>query len=118
MRRTKDEWTNIVESYQTSSLTVRHFCQSAGVAEQSLRNWIKRVSATSGSKADTVQGFVEVRPGSAITLRDASDEPILDPSLRSRGLTIRFIDGTVIAVHPDTDKPTLQWVLALMGNRQ
>ncbi len=118
MRRTKDEWTKIVESYQTSNLTVRRFCQSAGVVEQSLRNWIKRVNATSGLNSDVVQGFVEVRSGNNIAWRNAKEEPILEPSLRRSGLTIRFFDGTVIEVHPDTDRPTLEWVLALMGNRQ
>lgn len=36
MRRTKDEWTGIVESYKASGLTVRQFCRAENVGEQSL----------------------------------------------------------------------------------
>jgi len=105
MRRTKDEWTGIVERYRDSGLTVHRFCQAEGISDQSLRNWNTRLMSGSAP----AHGFVEVH---------SAKGPLLDPPGNRHGLAIRFQDGTVIEVHPDTDRPTLGWVLTLMANRQ
>jgi hypothetical protein len=49
MRRTKEGWAGIVESYQASGLTVRQFCKAGNIGEQSLRNWNKRIMQGSTS---------------------------------------------------------------------
>ena len=115
MRRTKVEWTRIVENYRSSGLTVRHFCTSEKIAEQSLRNWITRTEKNSGSELD--HGFVEVRPNRAPEKRDISRPSSLDLSGLRHGLTIRFPEGSSIEVYPDTDRSTLEWVLSLMAKR-
>jgi len=117
MRRTKDEWTGIVESYKASGLTVRQFCRAENVGEQSLRNWNKRITSRTQSNLDVAHGFVEVRSASATERREATEKPILNPSDQRNGLIIRFRNDIVIEVHPDTDRHTLAWVLALMVNR-
>lgn len=117
MRRTKGEWTGIVENYQASGLTVRQFCQAENVGEQSLRNWNKRITGGTESNPNVEHGFVEVRSTKFSGWQKASEEHPLDPSCQRNGLIIRFPDDTIIEVHPDTDRHTLAWVLALMVNR-
>jgi len=117
MRRTKDEWTEIVENYQASGLTVRQFCLAENVGEQSLRNWNKRIMGGSESNPDVAHRFVEVRSATITGRQEARKEQPHDPSSQRNGLIIRFPDDTTIEVHPDTDRHTLAWVLALMVNR-
>jgi len=116
MRRTKVEWTRIVENYRSSGLTVRRFCKSEGIAEQSLRNWITRTEKGSGSEGD--HGFVEIQPIRAPNRIDTAGPSNLDPSGLRHGLIIHFPDGIFIEVHPDTDRSTLEWVLPLMAKRK
>jgi len=118
MRRTRDEWSEIVGNYQSSGISVRRFCREEGIVEQSLRNWITRIEKGSGSEPDTDHGFVEVQPAITSDRLDTAEPSRLDPSGRRHGLTIRFPDGTVIGVHPETDRPTLEWVLAFMAKRK
>lgn len=117
MRRTKEEWAEIVESYQASELTVRQFCQAENVSEQSLRNWNKRLVAGNESTPNVEHGFVEVRSIIDTGWQESCEEKSRDPSCQRTGLIIRFHDDTVIEVQPDTDRATLAWVLALMVNR-
>jgi len=125
MRRTKCEWTEIVAAYRNSGLTIRRFCQTEGVVEQSLRNWITRLTMITRDETtpDTARGFVEVRSNLTAARRDSalsdSGEPNLAPRHgRRNGLTIRFRDDAVIEVFPDTDRHTLEWVLTLMEARR
>ena len=114
MRRTRDEWTVIVERYQDSGMTVRRFCQEEGIIEPSLRNWITRIR----SESESVHGFVEVQAATTIDRHGSAEAPILDPPANRHGLTIRFQDGTAIDIHPDTDRNILEWVLTLMAKRK
>jgi hypothetical protein len=115
MRRTKVEWMGIVENYRSSGLTVRRFCKSEGIAEQSLRNWISRTDK--GDVPERNHGFIEVQKASASEHLDSAKPSGLDAFNRSSGLTINFPNGTFIEVHPGTDRSTLEWVLALMAKR-
>lgn len=121
MRRTKDEWAKVVAAYRNSGLTMRRFCQTEGIVAQSLHNWITRVKSAEATPGAT-HGFVEVRQEVMASRRDSvfrdSGETIADRGGHRNGLTIRFRDGSVIEVSPDTDRPTLEWVLTLMEGRR
>lgn len=117
MRRTKEEWSEIVDSYQASGLSLRQFCRAENVGEQSLRNWNKRTIRGSGSHSNSGHGFVEVRSASNAGRRVSCKEQARDPAFQRGALIIRFPDGAVIEVQPDTDRHTLGWVLAMMANR-
>ena len=99
MRKTRNEWAGVVERFTASELGVRKFCKQEELAEQSLRNWIKRL-ATDFPAASTVdRRFVEIRPDTQ------------NPT----AVIIRFPCGVYIEVHPDTDRPTLEMVISLMA---
>jgi len=117
MRRTRDEWSEIVGNYQSSGISVRRFCREEGIVEQSLRNWITRTE----KRSDTDHGFVELHPPAMFGGRVTSTEaglPSRDVSDQRHGLAIHFPDGTFIVVHADTERSTLEWVLALMAKRK
>lgn len=116
MRRTRGEWVTIIEKYHASGLTVRRFCQRAGVSEQSLRNWIRRINSGTDPTSGSEQGFVEVYHA------DQASRPVATCAVggavpaSSSGLTLRLPGGVEIEVHFDTDHRALDWVLALLGN--
>ena len=114
MQRTRDEWNEIVRGYQASGLTVRHFCQSAGVAQHSLRYWIKRINGSSWTSPDAAQGLVEIGPTVARVLGNGTLKHEPDHSCHRNGLAIRFCGGAVVEVNPDTDMNMLARVLAVM----
>jgi transposase-like protein len=117
MRRTKEEWSEIVGSYHASGLSLRQFCRTENIGEQSLRNWTKRTMRGSGTRSNVEHGFVEVRSASNAGRRVSCKEQVRDPAFQRGALIIRFRDDTVIEVQPDTDRHTLAWVLALLANR-
>ncbi len=117
MRRTRDEWSEIVGNYKSSGLSVRRFCREEGIVEQSLRNWITRTE----KRSDTDHGFVELQQPAMLGGRVTADEggfPFSNMGDQRHGLAIHFPDGTSIEVHPDTDRSTLEWVLALIAKRK
>lgn len=118
MRRTEREWAEIVGNYKASGLSLRQFCQTENIGEQSLRNWNKRNMRESGTKTTNDHGFVEVRSASNAESQMPYQEQERNPVTQRSALIIRFRDDTVIEIHPDTDRHTLAWVLALMVNRQ
>jgi hypothetical protein len=116
MRRTRDEWGKIIESYHASGLTVRHFCQRAGVAEQSLRNWSRKIDSGTDLTSVKEQGFVEVGHADQVSQPGAPSTAGGSVPAFSSGLTLRLPSGVQIDVHFDTDRRTLDWVVALLGN--
>ena len=114
MRRTRNEWAEIVGRYKGSGLSMRGFCQSEGIIEQSLRNWVARISGGS----DAAHGFVEVEAAIASDRHDVTETANDDAPVGRQGLTIRLCDGTGIEVHPDTDRSLLEWVLILLAMRK
>jgi hypothetical protein len=113
MRRTRDEWAKIIESYYASGLTVRHFCQRAGVAEQSLRNWISRID--SGTIPAQAKGheFIEVGQVDQVPQLVAAGAAASDSLI---GLTLRLPRGIELDVHFNNDRRALDWVVDLLGN--
>lgn len=117
MRRTKEEWSEIVGNYQASGLSLRQFCRTKNIGEQSLRNWNKRIMRGSEAQSKVEHGFVEVRSASKAGRQVSCKEQVRDPVLHRGALVIRFRNDTVIEVQPDTDRHTLALVLALMVSR-
>jgi transposase-like protein len=116
MRRTRDEWIKIIESYHASGLTVRRFCRRAGVSEQSLRNWIRRIDLGTAPASAKEQGFVEVGHADQVSRPVAASTAGGSVPAYSSGLTLRLPSGVQIDVHFDTDRRALDWVVALLGN--
>jgi len=116
MRRTRDEWAKIIENYHASGLTVRYFCQRADVAEQSLRNWIRRIDSGTDPASVKEQGFVEVGHADQVSRPVAPSTAGGSVPAVSSGLTLRLSSGIQIDVHFDTDRRALDWVVALVGN--
>ena len=116
MRRTRGEWVKIVERYQASGLTVQRFCQRAGVSEQSLRNWIRRINSGTDPTSGKKQGFVEVGHADQASRSMATCTAGDAVPASSSGLTLRLPGGVEIEVHFDTDHRALDWVLALLEN--
>lgn len=113
MRRTRAEWVKIIERYHASGLTVPRFCRRAGVSEQSLRNWVRRIDSGTDPASVKEQGFVEV--GHA----DQVSQPMATCTAEcadSSGLTLRLPSGVQIEVHFGTDRRALEWVVALIGS--
>ena len=63
-RRGLEEWRQIIESQQTSGMTVARYCRDRGVTECSFYNWKKRLRGASPSRPKhlPVPAFVEVTP--------------------------------------------------------
>ena len=106
MRRTKDEWSKIVERYKRSGLSICRFSERNGIGAQSLRNWVGKFNSRSTTDGEGFPRFVEI-PSTA-----AKGQVATSPS---RGLFIHFPDGTSLEVFPATDRTLLEWVLELLG---
>ena len=118
MRRTKEEWTMIVENQRSSGLSVRSFCKDKDIGEHSLYNWIRRIDNGTCSKIGEAYGFVEVQP--AGTKDKKSGHRMgreFDTYGRNPELIIRFPDNAAVEVYTDTNRRTLEWVLHLMAKR-
>lgn len=115
MRRTRDEWKQIVENHRSSGLPIREFSRKNHIVEQSLRNWIKRMQKEDAATPERAYGFVEVQAADAAGRLDAADV-FLDQVGTRHGLTIRFRDDIAIEVYSDTNMDTLARVLSLMVN--
>ena len=117
MRRTKKEWADIVRNYRSSSLTVHQFCMAEHVGEQSLRNWIRRLSgAAKRGVHHNAAGFVEIRSGkTSPELLDGHNTSSAGTT-ENRSLVIQFPVGISVAVYPGSDRATLALVFDLVGN--
>jgi transposase-like protein len=110
MRRTRDEWAEIVERYRKSDLSLSQFSVRNGISEQSLRNWVRKLDGgNAGHDNRTSEGFVEiaVKPNQANSL-DGNGRRGTD------GLVIKLSDGLRIEVRPETDRDLLALVLMLL----
>ena len=116
MRRTRGEWGKIIENYHASGLTVRHFCQRAGVAEQSLRNWIRKIDSGTDLTSVKEHGFIEVGHADKVSRPGAPSTAGGFVPAFSSGLTLRLPRGIQIDVHFATDRRALDWVVALLGD--
>ena len=118
MRRTKEEWVDIVRSFSASGMNVHRYCLAEGLGEQSLRNWVKRINGTSKQAIHyPAVGFVEILPGREHTVRPTAKAGPSLPTTDGCGLVVRFPGGISIDVQPGTDMTTLELVLGLMGKR-
>jgi transposase-like protein len=107
MRRSKGEWERIVDRYRASGQSARGFSAEAGIGEQSLRNWARKLGKRDGQRRAKANGFVEIGKGAGP--REESAFTV------SRGFVIRFQGGLSIEVEPGTDRELLGWLLELLG---
>ena len=120
MRRTKEEWADIVRSHAESGLNVHQYCLAERVGEQSLRNWKRRLDGTSKRTPPHVSGgFIEILPDRGIpALRTAEDAPGPGTTETRSGVLIRFPGGIRVDVQPGADRATLELVLDLLDTHR
>ena len=100
-RRTKDQWKQIVEDFNTSDLTMRSFCEQRDIAYASLVKH-KRQFADS-KKQPKNMGFIEVRP---------KKTPDQFPELSSKTLTLHLSEHRKLEWAPGIDP---QYIANLIG---
>jgi transposase-like protein len=93
-RRGPEEWRQIIESQQTSGMTVARYCRDRGVTECSFYNWKKRLRGASPSRPKhlPVPAFVEVTPS--------------NPA-KAGGIEILLCDSRRLRVSPGFDRQLL-----------
>jgi len=109
MRRTQEEWAQIVARYRKSGRTARHFSADEGISEQSLRNWTRKLDGSRSNPAKRDTGFVEIR---ATAHSGPLDKEVV--AIVGDGLVISFESGVHIEVGPRTDRELLSWVLTFL----
>ena len=114
MRRSKDEWEKILDSYLESGDTVSRYCRSTGISEPSLRYQIKKLYKKSVRSEAAGTNFVEIGTSRLKRHNAVSGEGAGYLERRPGGLSIRFSNNVVIDVQADTNRDMLEWVLALM----
>ena len=69
VRRSQEEWQQLVDEQQRSSLSQRAFCQSKGISVASLQNWKRRLlSREAGEWLELGQVSTATSPGWDIEL--------------------------------------------------
>ena len=80
-RRTKAQWTEILERFESSGLDTRGFCRREGLSLSSFQRWRRALGSVAAAE------FVELVPTSSAS--DAASTWSLDVSLPS-GVSLRF----------------------------
>ncbi|MEW6756399.1 MAG: IS66 family insertion sequence element accessory protein TnpB [Candidatus Latescibacterota bacterium] len=104
-RRVRRDWADLVRAQPGSGLTVRAFCQQAGVSSSQFYRWRRRGAALEPPVETPVAGFVQLQP--------VDDHP-LTPS----GVTLVGIEGWRLEVAAGFDRATLEQVLTCLAARR
>lgn len=91
IRRSRKQWTELVELQSGSGLSVPRFCEQSGVSYQSFMNWRKKLSAQTDS-LETPSPFIELTaPGASVATSqvDADSRWLIELDLGD-GLQLRI----------------------------
>ena len=91
VRRSRQQWAELIELQPGSGLNVSQFCKQAGVSYQSFQNWRKKLE-TQVTKTDSASGFIELTaPSSSVsdTRTDESSHWLIELDLGD-GLQLRI----------------------------
>lgn len=95
-------WRMVLETFTSSHLSVRQFCQQEGLSEASFYFWRKRLTKPLTSNIDKE----EVQP-----------EPFIQvsmPNARSGGLELVLASGHTLLIQSDVDSQVLTGVLSAL----
>ena len=69
VRRSAEEWSDIISRYAGSGLSLRGFCRREGVSENSMKRWQQRLGDGSGSFVELTPPDPTSRPGWSCEVR-------------------------------------------------
>ncbi|MEW6755951.1 MAG: hypothetical protein AB1505_33975 [Candidatus Latescibacterota bacterium] len=104
-RRVRRDWYDLVQAQSGSGLTVRAFCQQAGVSSSQFYRWRRRGAALEQPVESPMEAFVQLQP---------VDDPPLSPS----GVTLVSTEGWRLEVAAGFDRTTLEQVLTCLAARR
>ena len=73
VRRSRQQWAELIRQQPGSGLNVSQFCKQEGVSYQSFQNWRKKLEPQSGG-TDLASGFIELTAPSSPLPEDRTDE--------------------------------------------
>ena len=95
-------WRMVLETFQSSGLSVRRFCKQEGLSEASFYGWRKKLTAS----AKPVVGDDQVQPEAFIQI------PIPQPA--SNCLELVLVSGHVLRIPSDIQREFLSHVLSAL----
>lgn len=100
-------WQMVLETFQSSGLSIRQFCRQEGLSAASFYSWRKRLTKADEPKADTEkaspsESFIQV------TL----------PTDKPGGLELVLTSGNILKISVGTDRKTLTDVLSILQQAQ
>jgi len=95
-------WQMVMETFKSSALSVRQFCQQEGLSEASFYSWRKRLTKPQTSDIDN---------------KEAQPEPFIQvsmPKAQSGGLELILASGHTLLISSDVDSKVLTGVLSAL----
>ena len=96
-------WQMVLDTFKSSSLSVRQFCQEEGLSEASFYSWRKRLTKTQPS--DIAQEEVKPKPFIQVSM----------PKTKSGELELVLASGHTLRIPSGMDRQTLTHVLSALG---
>lgn len=78
MRRTPEQWSELLQAQQASGLSMAAFCREQGIRGKSFYYWHRKRVAPASAGSAFVRVTSPLRPVSACTLRVGAAELVLD----------------------------------------
>ena len=60
VRRTREQWQQLIEEQQHSGVSQRSFCQRKAISPASFQHWKRRLGETEGAKAEPGEPWLEL----------------------------------------------------------
>jgi transposase len=95
-------WRMVLETFTSSGLSVRQFCQQEGLSEASFYAWPKRLAKPT---SDSDKEVIVPKPFIQVSL----------PKAKSVGLELVLASGHTLRIPSDTDRQTLMDVLFVLS---
>ena len=96
-------WKMVLETFTSSGLSVRQFCQQEGLSEASFYSWRKRLSTH--QKPDTNQTPLQPEPFIQVSM----------PPAKPMGLELVLSSGHTLRIPVGVDRQTLTAVMSALG---
>ena len=94
----KQEWSAILEQFNTSSLTVKKFCKQVNISEAQYYYWRRKLQEVDATRSQTMSAFQE----------------LTDPSPEGAGLWFDFGNGAKLMVDTGFDQLTLRRLIGAL----
>ena len=95
-------WQMVLETFTSSGLSVRQFCQQEGLSEPSFYSWRKKL--TQPATSDSEKEVIKPTPFIQVSL----------PKSKSGGLELLLASGHTLRIPSGTDRQTLTHVLSAL----